>query len=146
MCPRYSHYSGENAYTMTHDILIVDDEPEKSLNLVRFLQSQGYTVRFARGGTEALYFIEEKRPDLVICDLEMPDVGGYRVLEAMSTRLGRRDVPFILANEEWTPENWSQPAGGRTADCHVSKPFVLEEIGAFVHRVLRYGHEGDASA
>jgi CheY-like chemotaxis protein len=120
---------------MTRDILVVDDEPEKSLNLVHYLQSQGYTVRFARGGMEALSLIEAKPPDFVICDLEMPDLDGYGMMEATTTRFG--DLPFILANEEWTMDNWSKQAGGRTADCHVSKPFMLQEIGAFVRRIFQ---------
>jgi CheY-like chemotaxis protein len=122
---------------MTKEILVVDDEPEKSLPLVHYLQTQGYMVRVASGGTEALSLIEAKRPELVICDLEMPDLGGYQVMEATATRLGMPDLLFILANEEWTVENWSKPAGGRTADCHVPKPFVLQEVGAFVRRIFR---------
>lgn len=121
---------------MTQDILVVDDEPPKSLPLARYLQAQGYSVRFARGGLEALSLIEAKRPDFVICDLEMPDLGGYQVMEATATRFGMRDLPFILTHEDWTMDNWSKSAGGRTADCHIQKPYSLEEVGAFVRRVF----------
>jgi CheY-like chemotaxis protein len=123
----------------------VDDEPEKSLPLVDYLQSQGYTVRFARGGLEALFLIEANRPDLVICDLEMPDLSGYGVMEVTATRLGMRDLPFILAHEEWTVENWSKQVGGRSADCHVLKPFVLPEIGIFVRRIFKSIDEDNTS-
>ncbi|MCW3094465.1 MAG: two component transcriptional regulator, LuxR family [Chthonomonadaceae bacterium] len=122
---------------MTREILVVDDEPEDSLPLVHYLQAQGYIVRVASGGMKALSLIVAKRPDLVICDLEMPDIGGYQVMEATATRLDMPDLPFILANEEWTVENWSKPAGGRTADCHFPKPFVLLEVGSFVRRIFK---------
>lgn len=130
---------------MTRDILVVDDEPEKALKLVHYLKSQGYSVRFARGGMEALSLIEAKRPDFIICDLEMPGIDGYSVMEATATRLGMRDMPFILANEEWKMDNWSKQAGGRTADCHVPKPFVLQEIGAFMRRIFQSIDEDDVS-
>jgi CheY-like chemotaxis protein len=129
---------------MARDILVVDDEPEKSLPLAHDLQAQGYAVRCATSGMEALTLMEAKRPDLVICDLEMPEIGGYGVMAATATRLGMPDLPFILANEEWTMANWSLKAGGRTADCHALKPYVPHEIGAFVRRIFMSLDEDEA--
>ncbi len=62
---------------MIREIVVLDDEPEKSVNLVHYLHSQGYTAWFENGGLEALYLIAAKSPDLVICDLEKLGNGTY---------------------------------------------------------------------
>ena len=121
---------------MTRTILVIDDEPEKALPLVRDLKREGYRVLFANSGAQALGILETERPDFVICDLEMPDIGGYQVMEATATYLQMPRLPFLLANEEWTWDNWSRMVGGRTADCHTYKPYVLHEIGEFIRRIF----------
>lgn len=122
---------------MKRTILVVDDEPEKAQALVQHLGQEGYRVQLVDSGVQALGFLEKERPDLVICDLEMPDLGGYQIMEATATYLNMRDLPFLLANEEWTMENWSRRVGGRSADCHVGKPYVVLEIAVFVKRIFK---------
>ena len=79
---------------MTGRILVVDDE-ENILNLVRmYLERDGFTVLEAEDGRAALVSIREKKPDLVVLDIVMPEMDG---LEAMTRILRKhRKIPIIL--------------------------------------------------
>jgi two-component system, chemotaxis family, sensor histidine kinase and response regulator PixL len=129
---------------MTPRVLIVDDEPGDAEQLVTYLRSEGYEVLFRDSGSEALSLIRQEDIQAVICDLEMPGIDGYRVLEAVGRNPKTRHVPFMLANETWNEENWSRRAGGRTADCHFPKPYCPREVACFLRRVVDSANKGAA--
>ncbi len=129
--------SAANSQSMQRTILVIDDEPEKSLPLVEHLRHEGYRVLFADSGAQGLEFIAAEKPEMVICDLEMPDMGGYQVMEAMSTTLNMRHLAFIIMNETFDMTNWSRFVGGRTADCHLPKPVIPREVAAFARRIFQ---------
>ena len=69
---------------MTQTILIVDDE-KKLRDLIRvYLEQEGYRVVEAGNGREALYVARYEKPDLIILDLMMPEMGGYDFMRAFS--------------------------------------------------------------
>jgi signal transduction histidine kinase/CheY-like chemotaxis protein len=79
-------------------VLVVDDDPG-AVQLLRSMllaAERPYDVREAFGGQEALAEIERARPDLVLLDLLMPEVGGLDVLEQMGTNPVSRDIPVIM--------------------------------------------------
>lgn len=76
-------------------ILIVEDHPS-SLELMRYLlQASGYSTLVAKDGSEALALARLETPDLVVCDLQMPHLDGYGVLEAMRADPALRHIPLI---------------------------------------------------
>lgn len=78
-------------------ILCVEDEPSLRGDIVEELESAGYAVMAAGDGEEALAHVERARPDLVLCDVMMPGLDGYGVLEAVRGRRGDLvDVPFVF--------------------------------------------------
>jgi DNA-binding response OmpR family regulator len=114
-------------------ILVVDDEP-KIITLVRdYLVRSGFEVTAARDGREALAAARERRPDLLIVDLGLPDIDGLDV-----TRTLRREssVPLIIltARDEETDKVIGLELG---ADDYVTKPFSPKELVARVRAVLR---------
>jgi CheY-like chemotaxis protein len=113
------------------DILVVDDDPD-TLNLVaEALEEQGFEVRRASGGREALAKAKERVPQVAVVDLIMPEVGGEEVVAAL-----RRDPKFastrvlVLSGAEDT----RLVAAGCDADSAVTKPFTTELL---VHEVRR---------
>jgi [ribosomal protein S5]-alanine N-acetyltransferase len=118
-------------------ILVIDDVPEETHPLIASLNEQGYRVLYASSGKEGLALVASKKPAIIICDLDMPDMGGYQVLEAIGRNPEWRRTPFLLAHTEWTAENWSKQAGGRTADTHLSKPYNCREIPIFIKRIFQ---------
>jgi adenylate cyclase len=79
-------------------VLVVDDNRVNQLLLGRALEQQGHTVDFAENGRQALDLLEESRFDLILLDVEMPEVDGYEVLAEMKGDPRLRDVPVIMTS------------------------------------------------
>lgn len=77
-------------------ILCIEDEEDLRTDLADELESAGYRVLEASNGVEAVKLLERQRPDLVLCDITMPGLGGYDVLRTMREKGTLADVPFIF--------------------------------------------------
>ncbi|MFC4054919.1 response regulator transcription factor [Actinomadura syzygii] len=115
-------------------VLVVDDEPDLAEVLSRALALEGWTVRTAADGAEALAVAADFRPDAVVLDVMLPDIDGLRVLHRL--RAGAPDVCvlFLTARDAVEDRVAGLTAGG---DDYVTKPFSLEEVLARLHGLLR---------
>jgi class 3 adenylate cyclase len=77
-------------------ILVVDDNRVNRLLLGRSLEQLGHTVSFAENGREAVESLRKQRVDLVLLDIEMPEMDGYQVLAALAADPQLRDVPVVM--------------------------------------------------
>lgn len=119
-------------------VLIVDDEPDALHLFGRILASRGngYRVLQARDGQEALEIIRERRPDVILLDLVMPTMDGFRLLEIRSQDKTLRDIPVIVVSAR-------DPAGQRitsnvlavTRRNGLSAQQLLASIGFFLSGV-----------
>jgi CheY-like chemotaxis protein len=119
-------------------VLIIDDEPEEARQLIEDLEDLGFRVVFAASGQLGLEMMQKEKPDTIICDLEMPGLDGYDVLEVVAGAPNARSLPFILMHYHWTvgPNgNWSRARKGKTADTHLPKPCNPLEIATFIGRI-----------
>src|SRR5437867_157122 len=80
----------------TGDLLVVDDNRVNRLLLGRALENLGHTVTFAENGREALERLRQRAVDLVLLDIEMPEMNGYQVLEALAAEPRLRDLPVVM--------------------------------------------------
>src|SRR5262245_3546540 len=79
------------------DLLLVDDDLDLASVFEEFLQGEGHTVRTARNGAEGLVMLNERMPDLVILDIEMPVLDGPAMAYQMFLRdLGLDEIPILL--------------------------------------------------
>ena len=76
-------------------ILVVDDDPI-NLRLLQEILKDNYTPYLAPSGERALAFLKNRRPDLILLDVEMPDMNGYDVIRAIKKDPSRRDIPVIF--------------------------------------------------
>jgi adenylate cyclase len=88
---------------MTHNIapgrlLVVDDNKVNRLLLGRGLEQQGHQVAFAENGRQALEMLHHDNFDLMLLDIQMPEMDGYQVLEKVSSDLDLRDIPVIVTS------------------------------------------------
>jgi DNA-binding NarL/FixJ family response regulator len=112
-------------------ILCVEDEDDLRTDLAEELDAAGYRVLQASNGSEALRLLETERPDLVLCDITMPGLGGYDVLKALREQGDMADVPFIFltALAERNDVLVGKQAG---ADDYLVKPIDYEILLATV--------------
>jgi two-component system KDP operon response regulator KdpE len=115
------------------NILVVDDEPQITRVLKTTLSSQGYGVRTASDGDEAIQMLKEWTPDLVITDLRMPNLGG---LELCRQIRAKSRVPIIVLSVKGE-ERIKVEALDAGADDYVTKPFGVHELLARVRAALR---------
>jgi two-component system phosphate regulon response regulator PhoB len=125
------------------DVLVVEDEPAQREVLAYNLAAEGYSVRQASDGEEAMMLIDEAAPDLIILDWMMPLLSGIEVCRRIKTRAETRDIPVIMLSAR--SEEVDAVRGLDTgADDYVIKPYNLRELMARVRTQLRRVHPASA--
>lgn len=125
---------------VTARVLIVDDEADLRL-LVRFmLEPGGYEVLEAATGKEGLEVAEARSPDLVLLDMQLPDVEGWVVLEAM--RRDADNAPVVVLSADSSPRSLRR-AKDSGAAAYLVKPFDEEDLLAEVRRLAKPGAAPD---
>ena len=76
-------------------ILIVDDM-RTNINILKSVLGSGHEIYTASTGSEALWSAEVEQPDLILLDVDMPDMDGYEVCEMLKSHPGTRDIPVIF--------------------------------------------------
>ena len=118
---------------MAKKILVVDDKPELRTLLNSYLTQEGFEVLAAANGQEALFVARREKPDLIILDLMMPEMGGYDFMRAYSREA---DTPVIILTAK-LDENDKVLGLELGADDYVTKPFSPRELTARARAVLR---------
>jgi two-component system OmpR family response regulator len=115
-------------------VLVVDDEQMLTDLLSMALRMEGWEVRAAGSGMEALQAVRDFAPDALVLDVMMPDLDGMGVLQRL--RQGGNDVPvlFLTAKDAVGDRVAGLTAGG---DDYVTKPFSLEEVVARLRALMR---------
>lgn len=115
------------------NILVVDDEPQITRVLKTTLSSQGYGIRTAADGKQALQEMESWTPDLVITDLRMPNMDGLQLCRAIRAE-SRVPIIVLSVKGEETIKVEALDAG---ADDYITKPFNVNELLARIRAALR---------
>ncbi len=118
---------------VTTNILIVDDHPDNLQVLSSLLSQEGYRVRKATSGAFALKAIQAEAPDLILLDVQMPQMDGYEVCSRLKADPASRDIPviFLSAMDDVNDKVRAFTVGG--AD-YVTKPFQGLEVLARVRQ------------
>jgi DNA-binding response OmpR family regulator len=122
-------------------IVLVEDNADLAYGLRNNLEIEGHVVTVAEDGPAGLEVVRTEEPDLVILDLMLPGLDGYRVLETL--RAEGRDVPVLILTARG--EEADKVRGFRLgADDYVTKPFGVLELLARVQAILRRAGRGAA--
>ena len=116
-------------------ILIIDDEAPIRANLRRFLVFEGYEVIEAENGRAGIEQLRTHQPAIVLCDLMMPEVDGYGVLEALRANPATAQIPFVFLTAS-AEKSERQSGLARGANGYLTKPFTLEELMATINNLL----------
>ncbi len=109
------------------DILVVDDTPNNVRLLSKVLTDRGYAVRKALNGDRAIQSALTQAPDLILLDINMPEMDGFQVCEILKSKPETREVPiiFISALDESIDKVKAFQIGGTD---YITKPFEVEEV------------------
>ncbi len=111
----------------TKKILVVDDEPDVASLLTLLLKSQGYEVASAADGQEALEKARSGKPDLILLDVMLPKLDGYKVARMLKFDENFRHIPIIMLTAK-IQEKDKQTGLEMGADAYVSKPFNTPQL------------------
>lgn len=112
---------------MVARILVIEDTKDLREDLMEMLQLEGYTVFGAENGVRGLQLIKYLRPDLVICDVMMPELDGYSLLSAMRQDPEVATTPFIFLTAR-TERDSIRHGMVLGADDYVTKPFTVQDL------------------
>lgn len=120
----------------TGNILVVDDQRDDLRLITSILTERGYVVRPALDGASALAAARCESPDLVLLDIQMPQLDGYETCRRLKAQAQTRDIPviFISARNEVFDKVQAFTSGGVD---YVSKPYQAEEVVARIETQLR---------
>ena len=117
-------------------ILVIDDEAKLRKQFSALLSLEGFSVIEARNGREGVELAQREQPDLVLCDITMPEMNGHRVIESLRADAKTAHLPFIFLT------GWSERGDIRTgmnlgADDYLTKPVDPDELITAVKARLR---------
>jgi len=112
---------------MPHRILVTDDNSEYRQNVLELLQLEGFEVIEATNGKEAVERVRDQKPDLILCDVDMPIMDGFAVLAEVKAEPSTRIIPFFLITGRSDDES---RANGKLlgADDYLIKPMDINVL------------------
>ncbi len=117
-------------------ILIVDDETDIAESLRFVLEAAGYTCYCAYDGEEGLRLAKDIEPDLMILDIMMPKINGYKISRLLKFDKKYKDIPILMLTAR--SQDSDKLIGEETgANEYITKPFDLDEVVAKVNEYLK---------
>src|SRR5512134_2369032 len=107
-------------------ILVIEDEPETLENLVLMLEMEGFNALSAPNGRAGLAAARRELPDVILCDVSMPELDGYGVLEALRNDTATVSIPFIFLTAKGDRKDL-RTGMNLGADDYLTKPASAEE-------------------
>jgi two-component system, OmpR family, alkaline phosphatase synthesis response regulator PhoP len=126
-------------------VLVVEDEQDVA-EMIRYnLGREGYDVRLASNGTDALRQVKDARPDVILLDIMVPHLNGWEICRRLKQDRETQAIPVIMVTGR--VEEGDKVLGFEMgADDYVTKPFSPRELVARVRAVSRRGRAGDDTA
>ncbi|MEW6491525.1 MAG: response regulator transcription factor [Cyanobacteriota bacterium] len=126
----------DNGVRDNKQLLLIDDDPNLILLVKDYLEFRGYEVITAENGREALNILDQQVPDMIICDVMMPEMDGYTFVEHVRQDSRTSWIPVLFLSAKGQSQD--RVKGLNTgADVYMVKPFEPEELVAQVESSLK---------
>jgi DNA-binding NarL/FixJ family response regulator len=117
-------------------LLLIDDDPNLILLVKDYLEFRGYNVDTAENGREALELLDNLVPDMIICDVMMPEMDGYTLVKHIRQEPVTNRIPVLFLSAKGQSQDRVKGLN-EGADVYMSKPFEPEELVAQVESSLK---------
>lgn len=116
-------------------ILYIEDNPDNRKLVARVLGAEGFTVHTANDGPAGLSFVKENKPDLILIDLQLPDIDGYEVTRTLRQMEGVKEIPIVALTANVLKEDRERSFA---AGCNgfIQKPFSVDRLPLQVQSYL----------
>ena len=118
-----------------HTILVIDDNQSILEELTDILRFEGFTVYGANSGLSGITQAEEIKPDLILCDILMPDISGFDVISGFKNNDELNNIPIILVTASVSEATIQTGLDAGAAD-YLKKPFETETLLEKIKKVL----------
>jgi two-component system, chemotaxis family, chemotaxis protein CheY len=129
---------------MSFNVLIVDDSNSIRAVIRKILKISGFKMDHcleAENGRQAMELLAENWVDVIISDINMPEVNGLELLEQLAKNETLKEIPVIMITTEGSDRRM-QEAFARGAKGFIKKPFLPEEIKKVLYEVIGVGNDG----
>ena len=123
---------------MTSKILLVDDDPDMMQISTTILKAEGYEIERAQNGEEAMEKLKDFRPSIIVTDIMMPGMGGWKFCQKMKENPSLKNIPIlaITGRDRDIDELMTYESG---ADEFLVKPFNNEDFLSAIKRLIEKG-------
>jgi DNA-binding NarL/FixJ family response regulator len=126
----------ENFTKDNRQLLLIDDDPNLILLVKDYLEFRGYNVTTAENGRAAIEVIEAQIPDMIICDVMMPEMDGYGLVKHIRQNPRTNKIPVLFLSAKGQADDRVKGLN-EGADVYMVKPFEPEELVAQVESSLK---------
>jgi len=130
-------------------IILIEDNNEMRENIKEILELADYTVFAAENGKKGVELIKKELPDLILCDIMMPELDGYGVLYMVSKNIKTASIPFIFLTAKTEKEDFRKGMN-MGADDYITKPFddteLLDSIERRLNRIKQFSVETEVTS
>ncbi len=117
-------------------ILLIEDNAELRENTCEMLELEGYEVIFAANGKNGITLAKEKNPDMIICDIMMPEMNGYEVFNELRNDIKTAHIPFIFLTASGEKKEIALGIA-MGANGYICKPFGGQELFGAISSCLK---------
>ncbi len=122
------------------NILIVDDEPDIVDILTILLKKKGYEVSAAYSAKQCFEILENRRPDIILLDIMMPDMDGVEICNEIKSNSETKDIPVVMVTVKSAEEDIVRSFKEAKCDGYIVKPIIKAKILGTIEWVLKnYG-------
>ena len=130
-------------------IVLIEDNNEMRENIKEILELSDYAVMVAENGKKGIELIKNELPDLILCDIMMPELDGYDVLHMVSKNIKTASIPFIFLTAKTEKEDFRKGMN-MGADDYITKPFddteLLNSIEKRLNRIKQFSDETELTS
>jgi CheY-like chemotaxis protein len=108
-------------------ILVIEDEESVRENILELLEVEGFNAIVAENGCIGLAYAQQQHPDLILCDIRMPELDGYGVLTALRASPATAKIPFLFLTAKAAKTELKRGIE-LGANAYITKPFALTEL------------------
>jgi len=121
---------------MVKKLLVVDDNPDVIFSVRNGLEKfkKGYTIIGAESGKECLELLETNTPDLILLDIMMPELSGWKTFDLIKGNDSWKNIPIVFLTAR--TDNVAKNAGGFLGEDYIEKPFEIKDLKERIDKIL----------